>query len=84
MPYWDVVDLIEFEGEKELMIRITYYRKKPGQSLNFGGQTSITESISVWRKMLVSVAREKKWFRELLDDVTDELKNAELRLNGQA
>jgi hypothetical protein len=77
VPYWDVVDLIEFEGEPELeFIRITYYRKKPGQSLNFGGQTSITEPISVWRKMLVSAAREKKWFRVLLQDVMSELQNS--------
>ena len=74
VPYWDVVDLIEFEGQAELdFIRITYYRKKPGQPLNFAGQRSITEPISVWRKMLVSVAREKKWFRSLLEDVMREL-----------
>src|ERR1044072_1596366 len=76
VPYWDVVDLIEFEGEPELeFIRITYYRKKPGKHLNFSGQTSITEPISVWRKMLVSVAREKKWFRCLLQDVVSDLEN---------
>jgi hypothetical protein len=76
VPYWDVVDLIEFESEVELeFIRISYYRKKPGQSLNFGGQTSITEPLSVWKKILVSTAREKKWFRTLLQDVMSELEN---------
>jgi hypothetical protein len=36
VPYWDVVDLIEFEGEEEPeCIRIGYYRK-PGQNLNWG------------------------------------------------
>jgi hypothetical protein len=77
VPYWDVVDLIEFEGEAELeFIRITYYRKKPGQPLNFAGQTSITEPVSVWRKMLVSAAQEKNWFRALLQDVMRDLENS--------
>jgi len=77
VPYWDVVDLIEFKGEPELeFIRITYYRKKPGKYLNFSGQRSITEPISVWRKMLVSAAREKKWFRALLQDVMSNLQHS--------
>ena len=42
VPYWDVVDLIEFKGEPELeFIRITYHRKKPGKHLNFSGQRSL-------------------------------------------
>ncbi len=76
VPYWDVVDLIEFKGEKEPQwIRIGYYRK-PKQSLNWGSQTTITEPISIWKKILVNAAREKKWFRKLLEDVMDELKSA--------
>jgi hypothetical protein len=74
VPYWDVVDLIEFKGEEEPeWIRIGYYRK-PKRKLNWGSQTTITEPISIWKKILVNVAREKKWFRDLLEDVIDEIK----------
>jgi hypothetical protein len=74
VPYWDVVDLIEFKGEKEpLWMRIGYYRK-PNDKLNWGSQTTITEPISIWKKILVNTAREKKWFRDLLTDVMTEIK----------
>ena len=73
VPYWDVVDLIEFEGEKESKwIRIGYYRK-PKERLNWGSQTTITEPVSVWKRILVNAAREKSWFRDLLQDVMREL-----------
>ncbi len=75
VPYWDVVDLIEFEEEAEPeWIRIGYYRK-PGERLNWGSQTTITEPISIWKRIFVSAAKEKKWFRELLEDVMAELDN---------
>lgn len=74
VPYWDVVDLIEFKDEKEPeWIRIGYYRK-PKQKLNWGSQTTITEPVSIWKRILVNAAREKKWFRDLLEDVMNELK----------
>jgi len=74
VPYWDVVDLIEFKGEQEPeWIRVGYYRK-PGQTLHWGSQTTITEPISIWKKILVGAAKEKKWFHSLLEDVLDELK----------
>ena len=73
VPYWDVVDLIEFEGEEEPeWIRIGYYRK-PLKTLNWGSQTTITEPVSVWKKIFVKAAREKTWFRDLLDEVMDDL-----------
>ncbi len=73
VPYWDVVDLIEFEGAKETQwIRIGYYRK-PAEQLNWGSQTTITEPISIWKKILVNAAKEKKWFRDLLYDVIKEI-----------
>ena len=73
VPYWDVVDLIEFKSQKEPeCIRIGYYRK-PDKKLNWGSQTTITETISGWKGMLVKAAREKEWFRQLLDDVMNEL-----------
>ena len=78
VPYWDVVDLIEFKGEKEPeWIRIGYYRK-PKNKLNWGSQTTITEPISIWKKILLNAAREKKWFRALLEDVMAELKGTKL------
>ena len=74
VPYWDVVDLIEFADEKESeWIRIGYYRK-PKDTLNWGSQTTITEPVSIWKRILVNAAREKKWFRDLLEDVMNELK----------
>lgn len=73
VPYWDVVDLIEFKGEKEPeWIRIGYYRK-PKERLVWGSQTTITEPISIWKKILVNTAKEKKWFRDLLEEVMKEL-----------
>ena len=74
VPYWDVVDLIEFKDEKEPeWIRIGYYRK-PKHTLNWGSQTTITEPVSIWKRILVNAAQEKKWFRVLLEDVMIELK----------
>jgi hypothetical protein len=69
VPYWDVVDLIEFENEVEpLWIRIGYYRM-PAATLNWGSQMTITEPISIWKQILVTAAREKSWFRQLLEEV---------------
>jgi hypothetical protein len=48
-------------------IRIGYYRK-PKDTLNWGSQTTITEPVSIWKRILVNAAREKKWFRDLLED----------------
>ena len=39
-----------------------------------GSQTTITEPISIWKRILVTTARDKKWFRDLLEDVLVELK----------
>jgi len=74
VPYWDVVDLVEFQGESEQRIRIGYYRK-PRNSSNprYASQMTITEPISVWKELLVKAAKEKEWFRNLLEDVMREL-----------
>ena len=73
VPYWDVVDLIEFKDLKEPMwLRIGYYRK-PGEKLIWGSHTTITEPISIGKKILVSAGKEKKWFRDLLESVMEEL-----------
>lgn len=76
VPYWDVVDLIEFIDEDTARwIRISYYLTDGKKMLTWGGQTSITEPISVWKKILVNAAREKEWFRDFLRDVMKEVDN---------
>lgn len=73
VPYWDVVDLIEFpETEEPDWIRIGYYRK-PKDRLVWGSQTTITEPVSVWKRLLLGAARAKPWFASLLCDVVSEL-----------
>jgi len=75
VPYWDVVDLIEFPGEPEPQwIRIGYYRM-PKDRLVWGSQTTITEPIGTWKKLLVHAAREKGWFRKLLNEVMEEVES---------
>jgi len=65
--------LIQFPNEPEPeWLRIGYYRK-PGDRLVFGSQTTITEPIVVWKKLLVHAAREKAWFKKLLDEDMAEL-----------
>jgi hypothetical protein len=73
VPYWDVVDLIEFKDEPEQQwLRIGYYRK-PKDTLVWGSQTTITEPIGTWKKLLVHAASEQPWFRQLLEEVVSEL-----------
>jgi len=77
VPYWDVVDLIEFsknreDSDPERWIRIGYYRK-PADRLVWGSQTTITEPIGIWKKILVQSAKEKDWFRDLLREVMKEV-----------
>jgi hypothetical protein len=74
VPYWDVVDRIQFEGDEDPeWIRISYYLTDNQGLLTWGGQTSITEPVAVWKTILLQAAREKKWFRDLLQDVMNEL-----------
>jgi hypothetical protein len=54
-------------------MRIGYYRKPKSGHLTWGSQTTITEPITVWKKLLVQTAREKPWFMGLLNDVMGEL-----------
>lgn len=77
VPYWNVIDRITFPDEPDPdFIRIGYYRK-PKQKLNWGSQTTITDTVSNWRKMFVKAASEKDWFRKLLEDVMGELEKPE-------
>ena len=76
VPYWDVVDLIEFPDEPQPeWIRIGYYRK-PKDRLVWASQTTITEPVETWKELLVRAAKEKRWFRKLLEEVL-------VRMNGQ-
>jgi hypothetical protein len=63
VQYYNVVDLITFDGEPEPWVRITYYRHFP-TGLRFAGQYSICEPASSWRRLLVE-ASSKVWFRQL-------------------
>jgi hypothetical protein len=74
VPYWDVVDLIDFPDEpKRKWIRIGYYRR-PKNRLVWASQTTITEPIAVWKRILCEAAQQKAWFRKLLEEVVDEIR----------
>ena len=70
VQYYDVVDLIEFDGQSEPWVRITYYRHLPDGRMIFAGQTSICEPISVWTR-LRAAARQKDWFPVAADGRSD-------------
>ena len=73
VPYWSVVDLIEFPEEQREWIRFGYYRK-PNEHLNWARQTTSTFPFKTWKRLFVKAAREKPRFRKLLDDVMNELR----------
>ncbi len=77
-PYWDVADLIEFDGETELWLRFGYYRM-PKDRLNWASQSTLTDRMETWKRLMVQAAREKQWFRKLLEDVMRELAMAARR-----
>jgi len=67
IPYWDVVDLIEFPGQPEPQwLRVGYYRYANGR-LVWGSQTTLTEPLSIWRRLLAE-ARTRSWFSELVGE----------------
>lgn len=72
-PYWDVVDLIWFPDDGQEWMRIGWY-KAEGDRLKWADKTAICEPISIWRKILLQTARQKSWFRQLLEEVVDELR----------
>ncbi len=76
IPYWDVVDLIVFPDEPEPeWIRIGYYRRpKTTNRLVWASQTTITEPVGTWKRLLLTAAQEKEWFRKLLEEVVDEIR----------
>ena len=73
VPYWDVVDLIQFETPKKFKaMRFGYYRFKNGK-LKWASQTTLTEPLEIYKKLFVKAAREMKWFKEFLEEVIQEL-----------
>jgi len=70
VPYWDVVDLIEFEGQgkKFEAIRFGYYRKSKGQ-LRWASQTTLTEPIETYKELFKKAVKEMPWFKKFLEDV---------------
>jgi hypothetical protein len=73
IPYWDVVDLIDFsETREQPWMRFGYYRKANGK-LQWGSQTTLTEPFTVWKQLFLEVARQKTWFKHLLEEVVREI-----------
>jgi hypothetical protein len=68
--YWDLIDLIEFKGEDENWLRITYYRyKKKQRRWVFAGQTSISNPIGGFVDLFVKAIKEKEWIRPLFREI---------------
>ena len=74
VKYWDVVDLIEFPGERHpRWMRIGYYRQV-GDQMRWASQTTIAEPLETWKRVLVRAACEKGWFKQLILDAVSESK----------
>ena len=68
--YWNIIDLIQFEGEDEDWLRITYYRyKKKERKWVFAGQTSLSNPISGFIELFVKAVKEKEWIRPVFREV---------------
>jgi hypothetical protein len=66
IPYWDVVDLIEFlETPEPMWMRVGYFRFVNGR-LVWGSQTTLTEPLSVWKRLFAK-AKFRPWFAKLID-----------------
>lgn len=69
VAYWYIVDLIRFKGEKELWLRVTYYRylKKKIPRWVFAGQTSLSGPISYFQKFFKRAIKGDECIREYLN-----------------
>jgi len=65
VPYYNVIDLIEFADEPEPWVRSTYYRHLRNGRINFAWQYSICEPVSSWER-LMAVGCATPWFRPLI------------------
>jgi len=70
VTYWNLIDLIRFEGEEEDWLRITYYRyKNKDKRWVFAGQTSLANPLSGFLELFVNTIKEKEWIRTLFREV---------------
>jgi hypothetical protein len=68
--YFSVVDLIQWQDEREDALRFGYYEFD--DQLHWVNRP-LTDAVSRWKKFLVKAAKEKPWFRNLLQEVMAEL-----------
>ena len=76
VPYWDVIDLIQFDDEESPWLRVGYYRMAK-DTPRWASQTTLTDRIETWEELMVKAAREKPWFRNLLEKVMERVSNHE-------
>jgi hypothetical protein len=80
--YWNIVDLIRFEGEDEDWLRLTYYRyNKEKRKWVFAGQTPLCDPISSFGEIFVKAIKEKDWMRQLFKKIYEKCKE-ELELKN--
>jgi len=79
VTYWNMIDLIKFENQKEYWLRITYYRYKkkaipPKKRIGwvFAGQTSLSDPISHFEELFTTTVKEKAWIRPLFKKIVKE------------
>lgn len=73
VTYWNMIDLIEFENEKENWLRLTYYRyKNKEKRWVFAGQTSLSDPISHFEELFTTAVKEKAWIRPLFRNIVKE------------
>jgi len=73
VKYWDVVDLIEFAGARHpLWMPIGYYRQK-GDRMRWASQTTISEPLGTWVRLLAKAARDKEWFKRIILSAASQL-----------
>ena len=82
VTYWNVIDLIEFKGEDEDWLRVTYYRYKkkaipPKKRTGwvFAGQTSLSNPMSEFEELFVKAIKEKHWMRTFFREISKQCSN---------
>jgi hypothetical protein len=76
--YWYVMDLIEFEGEPEHWLRLTYYRYlNKEMKWIFAGQTSLSGRLSYFQRFFVGAIKQKEneWTRSFFRDIQRKCSN---------
>jgi hypothetical protein len=73
VPYWNVIDLINFQDDpRNPWMRLGYYRRKDGR-LIWGSQTTATFTRDEWKELFTQSAKEKPWFQRFLREVLAEV-----------